>query len=99
MPATHRQSILGTGAISARGCQRVRSTPYARTGDEGTTCIFHFCPACGVTVYYEPQAMPGFVSIPVGAFADPHFPPPTISVYESRMHAWVTPPLEAEHLA
>ncbi|AND68079.1 hypothetical protein ATSB10_06250 [Dyella thiooxydans] len=75
------------------------STRYARTGDEGTTCIFHFCPVCGDTVYYEPQAMPAFVIIPVGAFADPHFPPPTVSVYESRMHSWVVPPEAAEHFA
>ncbi|MGN6234920.1 GFA family protein [Dyella sp.] len=73
------------------------STAYARTGDEGSTCTFHFCPVCGATVYYEPDTMPDFISIPVGAFADPQFPTPTVSVYESRMHRWVVPPAEAEH--
>jgi hypothetical protein len=52
---------------------------------------------CGATVYYEPDTMPDFISIPVGAFADPRFPTPTVSVYESRMHRWVVPPAEAEH--
>ena len=41
--------------------------------------------------------MAEFIAIPVGAFADPGFPPPTVSVYESRMHSWVVPPPDAEH--
>lgn len=73
------------------------STQYVRTGDEGTRARFHFCPRCGATVYYEPEALEAFVAIPVGAFADPGFPAPTVSVYEERMHSWVVPPPEAEH--
>ena len=74
-----------------------RSTVYVITGDEGTRAHFHFCPRCGATVYYEPEAMPDFVAIPVGAFADPGFPAPTVSVFEERMHRWVVPPADAEH--
>lgn len=74
-----------------------KSTAFVRVGDEGSRCTFHFCPVCGVTVYYEPETMPDFISIPVGVFADPQFPTPTVSVYESRMHRWVVPPAEAEH--
>lgn len=74
------------------------SSKYARVGDEGSTSLFHFCPTCGVTVYYEPEALPAFVVIPVGVFAEPGFPPPTVSVYESRMHGWVVPPAEAQHI-
>ncbi|HEX5305269.1 MAG TPA: GFA family protein [Dyella sp.] len=47
---------------------------------------FHFCPMCGAIVYYAPDTMPDFISILVGAFADPQFRTPTVSVYESRMH-------------
>ena len=65
------------------------STEFARTGDEGTTARFHFCPTCGAIVYYRMDAFPGFIAIPVGAFADPSFPPPRISVYEKRRHPWV----------
>lgn len=36
--------------------------------------------------------------VPVGAFADPGFPAPTVSVYEERMHAWVQLPAGIEHL-
>lgn len=68
------------------------SSRYLRVGDEGPGAWFHFCPTCGTTVYYEPVAMPDHVSIPVGAFSDPSFPAPTVSVYEERMHGWVVPP-------
>jgi hypothetical protein len=73
------------------------STEYVRVGDEGTRARFHFCPTCGSTVYYEPEAFEAFLVIPVGAFADPSFPAPLVSVYESRMHQWVVPPPDAEH--
>jgi len=48
-------------------------------------------------VYYEPEGLEAFLAIPVGAFADPAFPPPKFSVYEGRMHAWVVPPAGAAH--
>jgi len=74
------------------------STAYTRTGDEGTRATFHFCPRCGATLYYEMEALEAWVAIPVGAFADPGFPAPTVSVYEERMHGWVQPPADAEHI-
>jgi hypothetical protein len=43
--------------------------------------------------------MVGYVAIPVGAFADPQFPGPTLSVYEERMHSWVSMPSDIEHIA
>jgi hypothetical protein len=39
-----------------------------------------------------------YLAIPVGAFADPSFPTPSVSVYEERMHGWVVPPADAEHI-
>lgn len=74
------------------------STAYRLVGDSGNGATFHFCPTCGATVYYEPEALPEYIGIPVGAFADPGFPAPGISVYEERMHSWVVPPPEAEHI-
>lgn len=65
------------------------SREFARTGDEGTTARFHFCPDCGATVFWRMDAIPGFVAVPVGAFADPAFPAPNVSVYDSRQHPWV----------
>jgi hypothetical protein len=36
--------------------------------------------------------MPDIFAISVGAFADPRFPMPHVSVYESRKHSWVISP-------
>jgi hypothetical protein len=66
------------------------STEYVRIGDEGNACHFHFCPRCGATVvYFFDDA---FRVVPVGAFADPTFAPPGVSVYEERRHPWVSVP-------
>jgi hypothetical protein len=35
-------------------------------------------------------------AVPLGAFADPSFPPPTVSVYGSRRHPWVVLPDSVE---
>lgn len=74
-----------------------RSTAWHRPGDEGGGANFHFCPTCGATVYYELVDYSDYIAIPVGAFADPGFPTPRVSVYESRKHGWVVPPSDAEH--
>jgi hypothetical protein len=74
------------------------STEYVRVGDEGSRVKFHFCPTCGATVYYELEGLEAFLAIPVGAFADPGFPPPRVSVYEDRKHGWVVIPPDAEHI-
>jgi len=75
-----------------------QSTAYVRAGDDGPGARFHFCPQCGATVFYELLGMDEYLAIPVGAFADPDFPPPTVSVYEERMHAWVTLPADVGHI-
>jgi hypothetical protein len=74
-----------------------RSTEYVRISDDGEPRVFHFCPECGATVYYRLPTLPDVIAVPVGAFADPAFPPPTISVYGSRRHAWVALPTAVEH--
>ena len=75
-----------------------RFTRYVRTADSGNTIAFHFCPACGSTVFYELEGIPDAIAVAVGAFADPAFPPPRVSVYESRRHPWVSVPEDAEHI-
>jgi hypothetical protein len=76
-----------------------RASEFVLIGDEGSRATFSFCPQCGATVYYRIAQMPGLIAVPVGAFADPSFPPPTVSVYhgDDRRHRWVeirTEPLE-----
>jgi hypothetical protein len=75
------------------------SRAYVRVSDEGNEVSFHFCPVCGATVHYEVAGYDdGKVAIPVGAFADPKFPAPAVSVYEERRHSWVGLPEGIEHL-
>ena len=75
-----------------------RYIDYARTSDEEDrkVHVFHFCPECGGTVFFTEPSEPDVVKIPVGAFADPTFPPPTISIYDSRRHQWLPVPASVE---
>jgi hypothetical protein len=41
--------------------------------------------------------VPDVVAVPIGAFAEPAFPPPTVSVYESRRHPWLAITAAMEH--
>ena len=91
-------SAFGMQARFPRDRVRVdgRSTEYVRVSDRGDERRFRFCPDCGATVLYTTASQPGLIAVPVGAFADPSFPPPRVSVYESRRHPWVSVPEGAE---
>jgi hypothetical protein len=74
------------------------SRQFTRASDEDDRhATFHFCPECGDKLYWVPSYAPDILIIPVGVFADPKFPSPTISVWEDRMHHWVSLPPEIEH--
>ena len=91
-------SAFGMQARFPRDRVRVdgRSTKYVRVSDRGDERRFRFCPDCGATVFYTTASQPDLIAVPVGAFADPSFPPPRVSVYESRRHPWVSVPEGAE---
>jgi hypothetical protein len=67
---------------------------YTRVSDEADrkAHVFHFCPVCGSQVFYTEPSDPALVVVSVGSFADPTFPPPTESGYDSRRHAWLQLP-------
>jgi hypothetical protein len=69
-----------------------RAQEFPLVGDEGSTATFRFCPTCGATAYFTSDGIPGMIAVPVGAFADPTFPPPSISVYGVRRHPWTAMP-------
>ena len=69
-----------------------RASDYVRVGDQGAAFRFRFCPVCGTNLFHTEEGVPGRVAVAVGAFADPAFPPPRASVYDSRRHPWVTLP-------
>ena len=71
-----------------------RSKAWLHTADSGNCITFHFCPDCGSDVHYTIDGkfdgkFDGLVAVPVGAFADPGFPPPRFSVWEDRRLPWV----------
>jgi hypothetical protein len=68
------------------------ATEYVRVGDQGARFVFRFCPVCGTTVFHTEQGNDRSVAVAVGAFADPGFPAPSVSVYEIRRHPWVRLP-------
>lgn len=84
-------SIFGIAAFFAR--ERVRidgvAKSFERPSDSGFSVVFHFCPDCGSTVFWEPQRKPGYIAVGVGSFADPDFPAPDQAVYEEYRHRWV----------
>jgi len=69
-----------------------QATEYARIGDQGARFVFRFCPVCGTTLFHTEDGDTQTVSVAVGAFADPSFPSPQVSVYDCRRHAWVQLP-------
>jgi hypothetical protein len=94
-------SVLGVQARFAEEQVTIEgaSQQFVRVSDDGEgRATFHFCPGCGATVFYTAEGMPGMVAVPVGAFADPSFPAPTLSVWEERRHSWVQLPDGIEHM-
>jgi len=71
--------VVVTGAFSQ----------WSHIGESGHRATFRFCPACGSTVAFASEGMPGLTAIAIGAFADRTFPAPQFSVYEGRKHPWV----------
>lgn len=83
-------SAFGTQARYAKSEVAVRgtATTYVREGESGASITFFFCPTCATTVYWDHPAMPDFLLVAVGAFADLTLPAPSASFYEERQHPW-----------
>lgn len=69
-----------------------QSKTWTRTGGSGSVIDFQFCPERGSTVLYRQREEPDEIAIAVGAFADPSFPPPYVSVFEAHRHPWTGTP-------
>ena len=68
------------------------STVCSRTADSGLPITGNFCPKCGSTVYWKGDFIPGHTGVAVGCFADPAFPAPKVSVWNTTRHHWVNFP-------
>ena len=72
-------------AVAVSGASKV----FSRAGASGGRVHQHFCPACGSTVWWAADRLPGMLGVAVGAFADAGHPGPTRSVFERSRHGWV----------
>lgn len=84
-------SAFGIAAFFAREMVQTdgSTSSYRRPSDSGFDVVFHFCPDCGATVFWEPQRTPDRIAVAVGAFADPCFPAPEQAVYARHQHTWL----------
>jgi hypothetical protein len=73
------------------------ATEFVRVGDSGRRVRIYFCPTCGSTIYWKPDALPSMIGVAVGALAAPDFSAPTLSIFERSKHHWVHLDGEVEH--
>jgi hypothetical protein len=85
-------SVLGVGAYypSERIHVSGQSKVFARLADSGRKFDTHFCPDCGTSLYWAPEELPDHIGVAVGAFVDPQFPAPMMSVWEESKHPWLS---------
>lgn len=69
---------------------------FRQTRESGRWNEMVFCPACGVTVYWRVEALPGTIGIPAGCFADADFPPPQRLYWAAQRPHWLSPPAGVE---
>lgn len=73
------------------------ATEFVHVGDSGNRVRIYFCPTCGSTIYWKPDALPSVIGVAVGALAAPDFPAPALSIFERSKHHWVQFDGEVEH--
>lgn len=89
----HAGAYYKKALVRAEGPSKV----YVRSGHSGGSLRFNFCPNCGSSVYWDADVRPDHYGVAVGAFADPGFPQPTVSIWEEAKHPWVVMPGDVEH--
>jgi hypothetical protein len=75
-----------------------RAGSTVRGSNSGRKIELHFCPDCGASVFWYAEFPPDQVGIALRAFAGP-LPWPTLSVWETTQHPWVTFGRELNHFA
>ena len=87
-------STYSVHAYFSRSCVKIEGSPkaYSRTAESGRTVESYFCPDCGSTMFWGHPLRVDEIGIPAGAFADPLFPPPEVSIFMSYKHPWVVVP-------
>lgn len=87
-------SAFGAAAFFPAETVRIAgaSETWERLSDAGRKLVFHFCPRCGTTLWWESERHPGKIAIAVGTFADRDFLRPTRSVFNRSQLSWVDLP-------
>jgi hypothetical protein len=97
------QRRTGALAASVAGFAKAQVTieghakVFDRYGQSGRKVRFYFCPNCGTSLYWEADARPDTYILAVGTFADPNFPPPSVSIFEESKHTWMQLPHGMKH--
>ena len=90
-----------TGAVMQQCAWFVEEQVTARSGERQTyqppdvpSVLYHFCPECGSTVYWDYIRLSGLYSrtligIGCGSFADADFPRPQYECWSSKRHSWL----------
>ena len=81
--------------VSLRGFHRT----FTRLGERGRRVRNFFCPNCGTTLCWQADLHPSHLGVAIGAFNDPLFPRPTLSMWEQFKYSWVRLPLGIESYA
>jgi hypothetical protein len=70
---------------------------YSRPTTSGRQAHNYFCPNCGSTLCWILEIRPDHYGVAAGAFNDPAFPVPSVSVWESSKYHWILVPPDIEH--
>lgn len=81
-----RRRLFPEGAGAHRRAEQGLHAPHRL----GRKVEFHFCPECGTSVFWYAEFRPDHVGIAFGAFADTSMPWPTVSVWKTTRHPWMT---------
>ena len=81
-------AVFAEGDVAVSGARR----GWRHYGESGQWIESLFCPACGITVLFLSEGLPGMTGIAVGCFTDADFPKPRRMYWASRKHAWLDVP-------
>ena len=84
-------SAFGVAVFFDRSAAEISgpSQTFERIGESGKQVAFHFCPACGSTVFWYPEMRPDRIALALGAFGDDSSLAPEQAVHKEQQVPWV----------
>ena len=83
-------ALYPEGSVSVTGEHR----GWRRKAESGRWIENHFCPTCGIALFFYSEGLPGMIGIPVGSLADRDIPKPNRAYWASRRHRWLELPAD-----